>query len=367
MRTMRAAVALGAVALLLGACDDLTTPSENPQQDLLQRIEALGFRTDGVVDMGDYVVVEGDIRLSKQQLLSGPAPRPSDGMGPLFQYRTNALVSSPRVQQIRVAFSNLDGGWQSAARQAMDHWSRISGSYVNMVLVTSPSREITVRSPSTCLPANVAAVASFPSAGYPGSTIDVNPCFFQPLTAAQMLHNMVHEFGHTIGFRHSNYASLGETAGTLGAVRIPGTPTSDAGSVMNGGTALNSWAGFSTYDRLATRTLYPLPAPVVTSTSPGIITLNWGFLPGASYYQVRLVEVNWVQDVDTGSSETRYEGGWGTVYGTSVSTAREWTGNSTCMVYETAYRAEGWTYFWEVKAIFPNGTGPTTVHYAEIC
>jgi hypothetical protein len=52
---------------------------------------------------------------------------------------------------------------------------------------------------------------------------------------------IAHEIGHCIGFRHTDYvnrascgSTSGESAGTIGAVHIPGTPTTVSGSY-------NSW------------------------------------------------------------------------------------------------------------------------------
>ncbi len=73
---------------------------------------------------------------------------------------------------------------------------------------------------------------------------------------SQKTYNLVHELGHCIGFRHTNWYSLGEGSGSVGANQIPGSPTSDSNSVMNGGTALNSWKGFSNWDIFSVKYLY---------------------------------------------------------------------------------------------------------------
>ena len=68
---------------------------------------------------------------------------------------------------------------------------------------------------------------------------------------------MVHELGHCIGFRHTNWDIKGEGISSVGANYIPNTPNQDSNSVMNGGTASYSWNGFSSYDISAVKYLYP--------------------------------------------------------------------------------------------------------------
>ncbi|MBX6330229.1 MAG: hypothetical protein IRY91_00130 [Gemmatimonadaceae bacterium] len=108
----------------------------------------------------------------------------------------------------------------------------------------------------------LAAEADFPAdapagSGKPGPRVRVNLAYAgSPNTDLTKLRNMVHEIGHTLGYRHTNWQG-NEPVSAYGANLIPGTPSTDPASVMNGGTAGVSWAGFSTYDNVATRTLYP--------------------------------------------------------------------------------------------------------------
>ncbi|HEU0054171.1 MAG TPA: M57 family metalloprotease, partial [Longimicrobium sp.] len=235
------------------------------------------------------------------------------------------------------------------------YWSGISGSYVKMV-EGSPA-DITFG--TACTSSSVAAFASFPSGGNPGSTVYVNTCFGYSTTNAQKVHNMVHELGHTIGFRHSNYVQMGETAGTDGANLVSGTPTSGnaTGSVMNGGTALNSWAGFATSDVNATKTRYPLPSPVATTTdASGTVQVSWSSLVGALYYQVRRYEVyREINGYENWTHEYVNDTGWITVYGTSYTLGATWTGVSNCSWWDT-YSNTTIDAWYEVRGVFANGT-----------
>ncbi len=356
----------GAAVLALAAlagCNDSPIESsiQAPAEDLAAMVEALGFRSDMVQDFGSYVLIEGDIHMTWDELRRAQ-PRSTDPRGPRFQYRTHNLVGSPKVNTITVDVSGLASqpGWQTAAREALTHWSGIANSYVRMV--EAGPADITVS--TTCTSSNVAAFASFPSGGNPGSTVFVNTCFGWTTSHAQRVHNMVHELGHTLGFRHSNYVQMGESAGTDGANHIPGTPTSGnaSGSVMNGGTALNNWAGFSAADRTAAATVYPLPVPSPAVTYPGgQPNVAWASLSGATSYTVR--RVTYTGGYDEFGSFNAF-GNQGTITGASspfVDTSWSYTGAYSCY-YDlgSGYWMET-GYGYAVDAHFPTGTTTSTI------
>lgn len=250
-----AILALVAAAALAGGCGgESGTAGPTPGDPLVAQLVALGFRQDMIEDRGDYFVVEGDIVFSKASI---PALRDTrTGPRPEFQWRTQGTVGQPQVQSIRVNLAGLASvpTWQSAARSALAEWNSVNCSGVH--LVEGSPASITFSTFSG--PSGTAAQASFPSAANPGSSVLVNTSYSgSPNNSSTKLRNMVHEIGHTIGFRHTNWNSIGETANPNGAIQVPGTPPADNASVMNGNTATQSWSDFSTYDLLATKTLYP--------------------------------------------------------------------------------------------------------------
>jgi hypothetical protein len=64
---------------------------------------------------------------------------------------------------------------------------------------------------------------------------------------------MAHEMGHNFGLLHTN-----QTDGTI----IPGTPATDANSVMN--SYVLPWNGFTYYDQVAVQVLYPASSLTVS-------------------------------------------------------------------------------------------------------
>lgn len=283
--TLAFSTCIGAVLVI--ACDGGrvtdTLPADN---SLLGQLVAAGFRRDMIEDRGDYFLIEGDIQVSKEAVprLAATPPRstldilrtaqPAPPLRPFRQWRTDSLVGQTQVQNILVDVSGLANvpDWQTAARDALVKWNTTSCAGVNLSEGTPAD---IVFSTTTSFPSNVAAIGSFPAdapAGShkPGPTIQVNtPYTGTPNNALTKLRNMVHEIGHTIGFRHTNWQANGEPQTPPGANLITGTPQTDAASVMNGGTATVAWSGFSFYDRVAARTLYfnlPDCAPFVAPT-----------------------------------------------------------------------------------------------------
>jgi hypothetical protein len=354
----------------LAACSDAPTAvAPGAESTLARQVAALGFRPDMIEDHGDFVLVEGDVYLSKAQLRTVPLVDGDDPLRPGFQYRTTNLVTAANVHDIVVDVSGLASqpDWQTAAREALTHWN---GTGSNVLMTEGSPADITVG--TTCTSYNVAAYASFPAGGNVGPTIYVNTCFGYATTHAQKVHNMVHELGHTLGFRHSNYTQMGESAGVEGAVHVFGTPTSGnaTGSVMNGGTALNSWAGFAASDLTAVRTIYSLPAPVITgvTNSGGYPLITWNAAAGATSYTVSLITYTTLN----GQYQSRSFRTLATVTATSyLDAARAWTGEYVCSsgYYDERFGGErGYWYEYAVVANYPSGSShiDDARHFAPI-
>lgn len=293
-RGRAAAVALG--TMMFAACADaeITAPVASLpaaparlSDSLAQKVADLGFRADMIVDKGEYFLVEGDISILKSAL-AGPRSAPG---GPRFQYHTHELVSQAKMAQgLKVDLSGIasNSAWVTAAREAMARWNWTNS---KIHLVEGSPADISFHFAN--LGTNNYALASWPSGGNPGATIHINPTY-SSISASRKLWLLVHEIGHTLGNRHSNWDDLNEEYSpehlTRGANHIPGTPTgADANSVMTGGVGARSWNGFSSYDNTAAQYLYPLGAVYISyfqSDAAGNVSFTWGQVADASHYKV---------------------------------------------------------------------------------
>jgi len=264
MKIQKIILSLLTLCMIL-SCEDNELSSENQPtstiQDspVVQKLLNLGYKAEDIKETKDFYLVQGDIMFSKNindYNKSETSRHASTNNLVSTQYRIVSVYIDSYVSQ------NGVDDWSGAIVSAMEKWSDLSGNSIQFVR-TYDNPDIIISSDFGLLPSNVIAAAGFPySNGKPYFYVTINLDFNnnQTITQSTKIYNMVHELGHCIGFRHTNWEPEGlyDQNGTLiGANYIPNTPSQDPNSVMNSGTALYSWNGFSNYDVTAVNYLYP--------------------------------------------------------------------------------------------------------------
>ena len=246
------AVALLAVAIV--GCKKSTNSSVNSglvSDDEKALVASAGFNENWVEKTPDgNFLIEGDILLTKAQLdeMAGATPTNNFIVADEEHYRTYNLVSLP-ASGARTITISLGSGFPSNYSTALDNALKRYNDYnlrINFQRVASGGNIVISAanlgtSGGGCI---LGRAAGFPSGGNPspGFTLSTSSCAITYLNTVDKVDEvMAHEIGHCIGFRHTDYKRRnscgpgpGESAGSIGAVHIPGTPTNVSGSY-------NSW------------------------------------------------------------------------------------------------------------------------------
>ena len=204
-------------------------------------------------------LVDDDIELTKDQL------RELKAMDAALekQYRTNNLVSDNNISVIGYTGSGyaLTSKMRTALSWAIDNYNALNTSKrFTLSFSSSTNADIVVyRNTSNN---GAGGVAGFPSGGQPYKWVQIYNGMNNYDTNTNE-HVITHEIGHCMGLRHTDWFSRqscgqsGESAGSDGAVHIPGTPTGyDPNSVMLSCFSSGEDGEFGYYDRVALEYLY---------------------------------------------------------------------------------------------------------------
>ncbi len=239
----------------LFSCKKAALTEANPNvlnQEELNLIAAAGFNSNWAEKSGTgHYLIEGDIYLSKEQLtqMAGGNTKHNFIVGDEEHYRTFNVVSTPATGA-RIITVSMSSGFPSYYYTALETALARYNSYglkITFQKVTSGGNiNVTAENLGTSGGGCILGRASgFPtSAGNPspGFTLSNSSCATSYINTAERADEVIaHEIGHCIGFRHTDYKRRnscgpggGESAGTIGAVHILGTPTNVSGSY-------NSW------------------------------------------------------------------------------------------------------------------------------
>lgn len=250
---------------------DLTALSDAEKAMVL----AAGFSHDGAEKTaeGKYLI-EGDILLSKAQLLelSGTPLSHNFIVANEEHYRTTNIVSTP-TSGARTITVSMASGFPSHYYKGLDDALARYNSYglkINFVRVASGGEiHITGSNLGTsgggCI---LGQAAGFPSgSGNPASgfTLSTSSCATSYLNSARKADEVIgHEIGHCIGFRHTDYMNrsscgqnVNEGSAGVGAIHIPGTPTTVSGNYKSWMMACTDGSpNFSSTDGVALNYVY---------------------------------------------------------------------------------------------------------------
>jgi hypothetical protein len=248
------------MALLAGVA--LVGCGVDPQienQEIISNLVKAGYQAD------DIMVVEGAVYAGRDAEVTLEASREmlQTGQGE-EQYRTNNLVGTS-VTKICInptstfnSYSRLSQGLDLAI-------SNYNGQGLRITMARGPTTGCTANITAKTM-TGTGGSAGFPSGGLPYGTINIGTGL-QNYSVDVNEHVITHELGHCIGFRHSDYynraiscggAYSNEGASTVGAVLIPGTPSTATvgGSVMNSCFRSTESGEWTSSDRTALAYLY---------------------------------------------------------------------------------------------------------------
>ncbi|WP_300699145.1 M57 family metalloprotease [Bacteroides sp.] len=244
---------------MIVSCED-NDSIDNPQfsevpniKTDLYIISSLGFDTAGIVMTDSCYVIEGDIAIRKsviQEYLNNDLKVATTRKAYISLLVNNTYVGNIKFK-IDASLYNTSN-WKDAILQAASEYNNI-GSSIHFVEVSS-NYDVLIKEDTSLAPSTLGQ-GTWPSNGRAGNLVKINTNY-NYLSLSQKIFLLVHELGHNLGLRHTNWSGLSESTG----IGVPGTPNSgtnpDPSSVMNGNVGGNSWTGFSNYDTVAIRVLY---------------------------------------------------------------------------------------------------------------
>ena len=213
--------------------------------------------------------------------------------------------------------------WHSEIANALSYWNGIPNFKLNFQLTSNTNADIVISSDNGSLNDFVYAMGTFPINTLPGSSLLINLDSHSDANISPEVKEMMiaHEIGHTIGFRHTDYY-YEDYYGLTHAFVIQGTwpatstvTNPDPYSIMNSMATLQyspTWPGFTTYDIIAVRNLYPID----TGQKP--FYRYWNNSLDRHHYTA-----NW-SELGYGSSGFKYEGIAGYIYNYNISGSIPW-------------------------------------------
>jgi hypothetical protein len=253
-KLLRTSVLAVMLAGTFASCKKTSTEIEGPNSltaDERSLVASAGFNSNWVEKTADgNYLIEGDILLNYSQLkeMEGKTPTNNIIVGDEEHYHTYNMVNTGGgTRTITVSMSSgFPAYYYTALDKALARYNGYNLTIKFQKVSSGGEINVTAANLGTSGGGCILGQASgFPTAsGNPSSgfTLSNSSCATTYINTEDKADEVIaHEMGHCIGFRHTDYkrrASCGPgggvSAGSIGAVWIPGTPTNVSGSY-------NSW------------------------------------------------------------------------------------------------------------------------------
>lgn len=273
---LRSFATISLMAVMLTSCQkqkDQTAIPVGLTQDEKDLIKAAGFNSNWAERSDEGYLIEGDIFLTTDQLQEMAVTGSAHELiiANEEHYRTTNVVSVPgtgyRTITVRLG-SGFPAHYSTGLNQALARYNNLNLRIRFQRVTSGGNLVITGQNLGTsgggCI---LGRAGGFPSGGNPGNgfVLSTSSCATSYLNTANRVDEVIaHEIGHCIGFRHTDYmnrSSCGQNSNEgsagVGAVHIPGTPTTVTGSYNSWMMACtNSNPAFSSSDATALNYVY---------------------------------------------------------------------------------------------------------------
>src|SRR5262245_40329242 len=256
----RALVLAVSCALTFGCGAEEQRDPAADTNEIISNLVQSGFPIDDimVVDNKVYVGRDGEVSLeASREMILDDTTRTEE------QYRTTNLVSRT-LRTICIRGTAFTGIFSTALNNAIARYNAQALTFTIRRITTSTTgcnAVITARTTT-----GTGGFSAFPSAARPFNAINIGTGLQTGFAVNTVTHVMMHELGHTIGFRHSDFFNRSISCGSggnegnggVGAILIPGTPSGATvgGSVMNSCFRQVEAGQFTATDVTALQTLY---------------------------------------------------------------------------------------------------------------
>ena len=259
-KTLCAALAAG---MLFSACqtDESGAPDfGDVPGHVLEALAEAGFSTSEVTRVETGYIVERDIFLTEGDIMDLTA---ATAVTHEHYRTTNVVTGTPRTITVS---TSIGGDFPAALAEAVSRYNAESLD-LSFQVVSSGADISIVASPWYYQFFGILGSAGFPTAGGdPHNQIQMTVGYYNGAPVNGIATVIAHEMGHCIGFRHTDYmdrsyscggAADNEGASDVGAIHIPGTPTTpSANSWMLACGSATGNRPFTAEDKTALSTLY---------------------------------------------------------------------------------------------------------------